>query len=193
MNKTGKDVRCIFCGKKFYLALWAIKQGCKFCSRSCYGKWRTKTLVGSAHPAFSRTLIECEICGRKFWIKKSEKEKGGRFCSYKCYHQWMIRREGEGTNNWRGGITPKNVKIRHSIEYRLWRESIFARDNWICQNCGLKGGKLNAHHIKNFSEFPELRFAIDNGITLCKKCHKKFHNIYGRQDNTEEQLVKFLL
>jgi 5-methylcytosine-specific restriction endonuclease McrA len=59
---------------------------------------------------------------------------------------------------------------------KLWREAVFARDKWTCQDCGdKKGGNLEAHHIKSFAEFPELRFAIDNGITLCKDCHKIIH------------------
>jgi len=32
----------------------------------------------------------------------------------------------------------------------------------------------------------------NNGIILCKKCHKEFHKIYSRKDNTQEQLIKFL-
>lgn len=74
---------------------------------------------------------------------------------------------------WKGGITKTNRIIRNSIEYRLWRESVFKRDNWTCVWCGIRGGRLEADHIKPFSLFPELRFAIDNGRTLCKECHKK--------------------
>lgn len=55
---------------------------------------------------------------------------------------------------------------------RLWREAVFARDNWTCQKCKIMGGELNPHHIKNFAECPELRTSIENGITLCEKCLK---------------------
>lgn len=94
--------------------------------------------------------------------------------------------------NWKGGISPENMKIRNSIENRLWRESVFARDNWTCQICQERGCNLCSHHIQNFSNFPELRFAIDNGITLCKKCHIEFHKIYGKNNNTKEQLEEFI-
>jgi len=83
---------------------------------------------------------------------------------------------GENHPMWKGGVTTLEVKIRKSTEYRLWRESVFARDNWTCQECGKRGSTtLNAHHIKHFAEYPELRTAIDNGITLCRKCHMKRH------------------
>lgn len=89
------------------------------------------------------------------------------------------RPSGKKHYAWKGGITSVNEKIRKSLEYKLWRKAIFERDNWTCVWCGdNKGGNLNADHIKPFSLFPELRFAIDNGRTLCNKCHRKT-NTYG--------------
>lgn len=100
---------------------------------------------------------------------------------------------GENNSSWKGGITPINQKIRTSIDYELWRIAVFARDGFTCQKYGIKGGKLVAHHIQNFSHYPELRFAIDNGITLSNKAHKKFHKKFGIKNNTKEQLKEFLL
>jgi len=57
----------------------------------------------------------------------------------------------------------------------------------------MPSGKLNAHHIENFAQYPELRCAINNGITFCIDCHRDFHNKYGRENNTKEQLEKFLM
>ena len=87
--------------------------------------------------------------------------------------------------NWQGGITPINRRMRKQQEYRIWRDSVFTRDNYICQSCGLKTGgghrvELNADHIKPFALFPELRFAINNGRTLCKECHRKTETFGGR-------------
>lgn len=102
-------------------------------------------------------------------------------------HLW-----GENHPNWKGGNTDENIKIRQSTEGRLWREAVFARDNWTCQITGIRGGKLVAHHIQNFAQFPELRFAIDNGITLSDKSHQEFHKKYGKRNNTREQLEEFM-
>lgn len=92
---------------------------------------------------------------------------------------------GERNPNWKGGITPLSFKIRNSIESQLWRGAVFARDNWTCQDCGARCGngkavKLYAHHIKSFARYPELRFAIDNGQTLCRVCHKLTPNFKGK-------------
>ena len=83
---------------------------------------------------------------------------------------------GKNGNNWQGGITLLNKSIRQSLEMKLWREVVYQRDNWTCQECYEKSGKLNAHHLKNFSQHPELRFAIDNGITLCETYHAIKHS-----------------
>lgn len=100
--------------------------------------------------------------------------------------------KGTKSPNWKGGITSENVRIRTSIEYRFWVEANMARDNYTCQKYQIRGGKLAVHHILNFSQYPELRFAIDNGITLSEKAHIEFHKKYGRKNNTREQLEEFI-
>jgi hypothetical protein len=108
---------------------------------------------------------------------------GGKYCSKKCLGAaHKIIRQGENGPNWKGGTTPKGKLLRMGADYRFWRESIFARDNWTCQDCVDKNhvgrGKtleLHAHHIFSFADFPEHRFALWNGITLCVNCHRKYH------------------
>ena len=116
------------------------------------------------------------------------------------YNCEMCKREilsGENHWNWKGGISSEREVIKSSIEYHKWRKSVFTRDGYTCQCCGKKNTYLEAHHIKNFSDFPELRFDIDNGITLCSDCHSlskkgSFHNIYTQFNNTREQLEEYI-
>ena len=84
-------------------------------------------------------------------------------------------RSGENHWNWKGGITPKNQMGRNSLAYKKWRTDVFRRDNYTCQMCGARGGNLNAHHKKPWAKFPEFRFSLENGITLCHNCHKTVH------------------
>ena len=57
---------------------------------------------------------------------------------------------------------------------------VINRDECTCQSCGCKNKRMVVHHIKGFEHFPHLRFDIDNGITLCIKCHNHFHKLYGK-------------
>lgn len=112
-------------------------------------------------------------------------------------------RRGDRGSNWRGGITSLVSLIRHLPESKQWRKSIFTRDNYTCQDCGKRGIEIHPHHKKQFaiilqeflqqySQFSPIEdketlvrlaityepfWDINNGITLCKDCHKKIkHN-----------------
>jgi len=86
-------------------------------------------------------------------------------------------KSGKENCNWKGGITPINKLIRKTKEYKEWSISVYKRDRYICQDCGIKCQAKNivAHHIKPFADYPESRFDIDNGVTLCRSCHFKLH------------------
>lgn len=69
---------------------------------------------------------------------------------------------------------------RYTEEYKSWRIAVFIRDSFTCQCCEKPRGKLNAHHIMRFRDNINLRTDIDNGVTLCEKCHKELHKREGR-------------
>lgn len=89
-----------------------------------------------------------------------------------------LANSGSKSHLWKGGVTPEIRRIRNTVEYKIWRRAVFERDDYTCIWCFKRGGILNADHIKSFRNYPELRFAIDNGRTLCVDCHKRTDN-YG--------------
>lgn len=116
-------------------------------------------------------------------------------CSLK---EVSVRMRGDGCHFWKGGINETNDTLRHRKEYKDWRTSVYERDNYTCQCCGNIGGRLNAHHINQFSDYPSIRYKISNGITLCKSCHDateigSFHNLYGTHGTTADQLRAYIM
>ena len=146
----------------------------------------------------------CEVCcsyyerNSKYSIKQWEES---RTCSYKCSgvihhleytptvesreknriaHIGKVTMSGKNHWNWKNGITPIRTKLYFSNEYKAWRKSVFERDNYTCQTCGQVGGELNADHVQPWAFFPELRFELSNGRTLCLACHQKT-NTWGNR------------
>ena len=86
---------------------------------------------------------------------------------------------GENARSWKGGTSRAYKTGYYSIEYRRWRESVFKRDNYTCQECG--GSEyVTAHHIKSFAHYSRLRYELTNGVTLCESCHSRTDNYKGR-------------
>lgn len=134
----------------------------------------SKALKGKPKPWKKGRKLSKEHCK-----KLSEAHKGKKW-SRKARIKASKSHRGNKCNFWKGGITAINDKIRGSIEIHFWREAVFARDSFTCHICKIVGGELNAHHIKKWSKFKKLRYKIDNGITLCVKCHKSIHKKYGK-------------
>ena len=99
----------------------------------------------------------------------------------------LLGRTGENSRNWQGGKTSLQRIVRGCFKYRQWRSDVFTRDDFTCQECGVRGAYLEAHHIKTFSKIIkdnkiktieqalccEELWNINNGTTLCKDCHKQ--------------------
>ena len=181
---------CEQCGKEFERIKSANRGNYVFCSRECYEehhrqKGRSKEVE-----------VNCTICNKKFNVWESRlKYTKDIYCSKECARKgYGLKYSGENSPSYNHNMTEEERIIqRKSNEYYLWRKSVFDRDDYTCQVCGdNRGGNLNAHHIINYMENEDLRTNLDNGITLCKECHKKFHDTYGYKNNNRDQLDRFL-
>ncbi len=133
--------------------------------------------------------FKCEVCAAGFWRKPYEIAHGNnKFCCRACYFVGQKGKKkdlsarpllkGSKNPNWKGGVTPEHTAIRNGKAFKVWRESVFQRDDWTCQKCGKRSCagsylRIEAHHLKPFATFPSLRFEITNGQTLCKNCHSQ--------------------
>lgn len=79
---------------------------------------------------------------------------------------------------------------RNAPEYKAWRNDVFERDNYTCQKCHKTGCRLEAHHIVPWSKNRELRFDVNNGMTLCYDCHKKIHKKGEEKEWQKEECLQ---
>ena len=126
-------------------------------------------------------LWKCECsCGNEC-ITSSHGMINGHTKSCGCLNKDILKSQvGNNNPNWRDDLTDEdrtemcNKRRLMTPKYNIWRHSVFSRDEYTCQICGSRGD-IQAHHIKRWANHPELRYDINNGVTLCKKCHKELH------------------
>ena len=114
-----------------------------------------------------RIKKNCCFCGKEFEVRPSLDRV--RYCSISCGKL----KDFSGNES----IWEEKRKLMQRKEYKLWRQVILEKDNYSCTICGFKEN-LHVDHIKSWKEYPELRYAIDNGRVLCASCHQNTPN-YG--------------
>lgn len=149
------------------------KTATRFCSRSCGARSRLPSTYGN------RGVKK----GTEPW------NKGINYIRPDYRHSEQTRQaiSRAQLGNGRPRKTPENYRLRRSERYRVWRKAVFERDDYRCQaeGCGARSTKgcrveIQAHHIKEFALYPELRFEVSNGLTLCRPCHIKTES-FGKQ------------
>ena len=133
-----------------------------------------------------KTRKKMSLTQKQRWQNMNEIQREKHSKSISLAHKGKSKpnQSGEKSHFWKGGITPINTLIRTSFTYKIWRNEVFRRDNYTCIFGGEEhGNKLNADHIKPFAYFPDLRFSLDNGRTLCVDCHRKTDTYAGRVFN----------
>jgi hypothetical protein len=169
---------CLFCGKQFN------KKGTKY--KYCCHKCSSDDKIGSKFTLEHRRKISKSLVGHIVSEKSVKKlneyiKNNGPWNKGKKDPQQSKEKHW----HWRGGVTGQRKMMMNTLEYKNWRSSVFKRDNYICVWCGNKtSGNIEADHIKKWIDYPELRYDINNGRTLCKKCHK-LTDTYGKQKQSE--------
>jgi len=160
-------------------------------------------LIGNTYGKANKGQIRTSEMRKKYSLskmgdknpqKKPEvKEKNrighlGKVCSLETRKKMsQSHPKGEKSPNWIQDRTKLKVNELDKLnsQYKVWMLSVKNRDNWKCKmsssNCN---GQLEAHHILSYSEYPELRYDINNGITLC-------HYHHPRKRSEEKRLVSY--
>ena len=190
---TKVEIVCQNCGDIFIVHNHR-KNIAKFCSRDCF----FENQIGKKISEETKNKISESNSGKKRTEKAKQKMREAALGRKRPPRSKEWRRnlsnalKGDNSPTWKGGKTDESKKARNSVDYKIWRESVYKRDDYTCQKSGKKGGRLHPHHIENFADNPDKRYDVNNGITLSVKEHKKFHKKYGRNNTTRKQLKEFL-
>lgn len=152
--------QCQCCQKDYYKS--SGQKRSKYCSQSCQSEASKK-----------RINLNCEICKKEYSVNFARKNTS-RFCSKDCLRKHTgylaSTRIGILNSQYKGFNDEKRT---NKSKLKLWSNLVKRRDK-SCKLCG-SIENLEAHHVKSYKDNPDLRFDIDNGITLCLKCHALQH------------------
>ena len=182
-NNKKVKCNCSYCGKEFEVGQYNNSKH-HYCSKECYNKLREEK---------GKIKCNCAYCNKELNVKKSQyNNNGNNFCDNECYAKFN---RGENHPRYNPDLTDEERdKERKIIKgYTEAVKETYERDNYTCQCCGKRGnGNLNAHHIYGYAEHKDLRTDIDNLVSLCEECHKRYHKQYGYTNNNYKDFRTFL-
>ena len=181
---TFKSKNCEVCAKTFPIPAPSRYDLQRYCSRACCKIAFSGRFSGQNNPNYKHgSVSQCLVCGADFRNRIPNRRK---YCSLRCARSL---RRGDKAPAWKGGVTPLSILLRQTEEYKSWRKAVYTRDKFACQLCGCsKGGSFHAHHILKFSDYPEWRTEIRNGITLCRHCHEG--KVNGHEKDFAERFLQ---
>jgi hypothetical protein len=159
-------------------------------------EWRKN--IGKSHKGLKKTeeaKIKIGLGNKGKFVSKETRKKMSENAKLRL---------GKRASNWKGGKSYFKESIYANHRYSEWRLNVFERDKWICKICGYdKGGTLQVHHLipvkeiikeynlKNVYDIINCKnlWDVNNGITLCKKCHEK---IFSKEKEYEELFKKLI-
>ena len=151
---------CFNCNGEFEVQpsnLWI-----KFCSKDC----RIKNQMGK--PTWNKGLK-----GFRAGEKRIAYFKGGKHTE-EAKKKISISHMGEKNFHWNPNREAVKKNERNDGAYLQWAKEVKKRDQGVCrlQNENCMGYKV-VHHILRWADYPEERYNINNGITLCQYHHPR--------------------
>jgi len=195
-ESIGAKTVCDYCGNEFQRDAYEIKQwDTHFCDKDCKAKYQSETYTGDNHHQWKggKVDVECTYCGTITKKRPSSMtDTDLNFCDKSCHGAWLSKNIS-GENN------PLYKENKEDIKYgRNWRKQRLKatiRDQSRCQVCGKTpvdiNRSLSVHHIIPRStfkdEYPEPEWwqranKIDNLISLCGSCHRRWEGIPLKPD-----------
>jgi hypothetical protein len=183
-KRRGVVLNCDFCQADIYKRQSTIRDF-NFCGKVCHDKYQSKP--GDR---------VCVVCSKTFFCVDSQiKLRNRKTCSMDCRNKLKTieaeKRAAENPNH----LKDPDRSARYSKKMDEWRKKVFERDNYTCQKCNARNGNgvsvyLEAHHVKQFALYPEIRYEVSNGLTLCKPCHKQEDHIIAVKSKIKRGLIK---
>lgn len=168
-RRKKREYTCEICAKTFTRCP-SHRQGKHiYCSMTCQGI--AKRVI--------KPTLTCDFCGDEFERYPSELTKAEErgytftFCSHSC-RAAMIAAQFNPPKPY---TKPHTSALRNGTKMIKWRKAVKERDGYICTQCGATDKMLNVHHVKPFAIYPDLRYEVSNGVTLCYECHEQLHSL----------------